>query len=58
MRMMYLVRNMIALTQDRRAVTSVEYGMIAVVIIVGIVGSVLAVGNHLPGIFNNVSSEL
>ncbi len=56
--MMYLIKNMVALIRDRRAVTSVEYGMIAVVIIVGIVGSVLAVGNHLPGIFNSVSSEL
>jgi pilus assembly protein Flp/PilA len=56
--MMYLIKNIMALRLDRRAVTSVEYGMIAVVIIVGIVGSVLAVGNHLPGIFNKVTSEL
>ncbi len=56
--MMYFLRNMIALRLDRRAVTSVEYGMIAAVIICGIVGSVLAVGNHLPSMFNKVTSEL
>ncbi len=55
---MYLIRDLVTLRFDRRAVTSVEYGMIAAVIIVGIVGSVLAVGNHLPSIFNKVSSEL
>jgi pilus assembly protein Flp/PilA len=58
MPMMYLIRDLVTLRFDRRAVTSVEYGMIAAVIIVGIVGSVLAVGNHLPSIFNKVSSEL
>jgi pilus assembly protein Flp/PilA len=56
--MIYVIRNLAALRLDRRAVTSVEYGMIAVVIIVGIVGSVLAVGNHLPAIFNKVSSGM
>jgi len=55
---MYLIRTLIALRLDRRAVTSVEYGMIAAVIIVSIVGSVLAVGNHLPSMFNKVASGL
>jgi pilus assembly protein Flp/PilA len=55
---MYWPSKLSALGLDRRAVTSVEYGMIAAVIIVSIVGSVLAVGNHLPAIFNQVTSEL
>jgi pilus assembly protein Flp/PilA len=46
-----------ALGVDRRAVTSVEYGMIAAVIIVAIIGSVLSVSGHLSGTFNTVSSE-
>jgi pilus assembly protein Flp/PilA len=58
MPMMFLLRDFVSLRSDRRAVTSIEYGMIAAIIIVSIVGSVLAVGNHLPSIFNKVSSEL
>jgi Flp pilus assembly pilin Flp len=46
------------LVAERRGVTSVEYAMIAAGIIVAIVGSVLSVGGHLPGMFNQVSSEL
>jgi pilus assembly protein Flp/PilA len=45
-----------ALAADRRAVTSVEYGMIAAVIIVAIVGSIISVGNQLPAMFNEVAS--
>jgi Flp pilus assembly pilin Flp len=43
---------------DRRAVTSIEYGMIACAVIVGIVGSVMVAGNQLPAIFNAVSAAL
>jgi Flp pilus assembly pilin Flp len=46
------------LAADRRAVTSVEYGMIAGIIIVGVVGSVMSVGHQLPAIFNTVASAI
>jgi pilus assembly protein Flp/PilA len=47
-----------SLASDRRAVTSIEYGMIACAIIVGIVGSVMSTGNQLPAIFNEVAAAL
>jgi pilus assembly protein Flp/PilA len=43
---------------DRRAVTSVEYGLIALIIIIGIVVGSNRIGIQLSGTFNNVSSEL
>lgn len=43
---------------DRRAVTSVEYGLIALIIIIGIVVGSNKIGIQLSGTFNNVSSEL
>ena len=46
------------LLHDRRAVTSIEYGMIALIIILGIVLGANKIGNQLSGTFNNVSSEL
>ncbi len=46
------------LRDSRRAVTSIEYVIIASLIALVIVGSVTAVGNKLPASFNTVSSEL
>jgi pilus assembly protein Flp/PilA len=53
-----LMRFLFLLRFDRRGVTSIEYGLIAVIIIVAIVGGVTAIGKNLPGAFNIVSSEL
>jgi Flp pilus assembly pilin Flp len=55
--MRILLRFLIALGFDRRAVTAIEYGLIASIIIVAIIGSVLSVSGHLSGTFNKVSSE-
>jgi pilus assembly protein Flp/PilA len=43
---------------DRRAVTAIEYVIIASLIALVIVGGVTAVGKNLPEAFNKVSSEL
>jgi pilus assembly protein Flp/PilA len=43
---------------DRRAVTSIEYGLIALIIILGIVVGSNKIGLQLGSTFNNVSSEL
>jgi Flp pilus assembly pilin Flp len=51
-------RQFARLAADRRAVTSIEYGMIACIVIVGIAGSVMMTGNKLPAIFNQVSAAL
>jgi pilus assembly protein Flp/PilA len=48
----------LALLRDRRAVTAVEYALIAGIIVLAIVGGVTAVGKHLTGGFNTVASEL
>ena len=44
--------------RDRRAVTSVEYVIIAIIIVTAIIGGLGVIGGHLSADFNNVSSEL
>lgn len=43
---------------DRRAVTSIEYGMIAMMVAVAAVGALNSTGSHLNTTFTQVSSEL
>ncbi|WP_298162480.1 Flp family type IVb pilin [Acidocella sp.] len=43
---------------DRRGVTSIEYGLIAVIIILAIMGGLGIIGGELAKSFNNVASEL
>jgi pilus assembly protein Flp/PilA len=52
------VRQFLRLKLDRRAVTAIEYAIIASLIAAVIVGSVTAVGSKLPTAFNKISSEL
>ena len=44
--------------RDRRAVTSIEYVIIAIIIAVSIMGGLSKVGGYLGTDFNNVSVEL
>ena len=53
----FVVCGLRALRCDRRAVTSVEYALIAVIIVVAIVGGVTRLGNGLAVSFNSVASE-
>jgi pilus assembly protein Flp/PilA len=46
------------LFQDRRAVTAIEYALIAALIAVVIVGAATQLGTHVASTFNKVSSEL
>jgi pilus assembly protein Flp/PilA len=43
---------------DRRAVTAIEYALIAALIAVVIIGAVTSVGGGLKNTFNTVSNEL
>lgn len=43
---------------DRRAVTSIEYVIIALIIATAIVGGLSTIGGYLSNDFNNVSTEL
>jgi pilus assembly protein Flp/PilA len=47
-----------ALKIDRRAVTAIEYALIAALIAVVIIGAVSLVGTKIGNTFNNVASEL
>ncbi|HEY1856528.1 Flp family type IVb pilin [Acidocella sp.] len=47
-----------AFNVDRRAVTAIEYALIAALIAVVIIGAVTLVGKGLQNTFNTVSSEL
>ena len=46
------------LTRDRRAVTSLEYALIAGLIAVVIIGSVTTLGTTLRGVFEKVASGI
>jgi pilus assembly protein Flp/PilA len=52
------VRTALALKMDQRAVTAIEYGLIAALIAVVIVVAVSTVGTNLTTTFNRVSTEL
>jgi pilus assembly protein Flp/PilA len=46
------------LAADKRAVTAIEYALIAALIAVVIIGAVSVLGNNVSSTFNTVSSEL
>jgi pilus assembly protein Flp/PilA len=46
------------LSTDRRAVTAIEYGLIASLVAVIIIGGVSAVGTHLSTMFTTLSASL
>jgi Flp pilus assembly pilin Flp len=48
----------LTLKRDKRAVTSIEYAILASLVAVVIVVAVMSVGAELPLIFNNISTEL
>ena len=46
------------LNVDKRAVTAIEYGLIAALIAVVIITAVSSLGTHISSTFNAVASEL
>lgn len=44
--------------QDEEGVTAIEYGLIAALIAVVIIGSVTAVGDELNNVFNFIAAQL
>jgi pilus assembly protein Flp/PilA len=44
--------------RDETGVTAIEYGLIAALISVVIIGAATAVGNNLAGVFNGISAQL
>ncbi len=53
-----LAVKMAALKMDNRAVTAIEYGLIAALVAVVIVVAVTSLGTNLTATFNKVASEL
>ena len=52
---MHLIRRFL---QDESAATAIEYGLIAALIAVVVIGAVTAVGNNLSGKFNNIANSV
>ena len=46
------------LWNDKRGVTAIEYGLIAALIAVAIIGILSAVGTSLTGVFTSVNAQL
>jgi pilus assembly protein Flp/PilA len=51
-------KRLLALRSDRRAVTALEYGLIAALIAVVIIGTVSALGSNIKSSFSSVSSSI
>jgi len=52
------IRTALALKTDKRAVTAIEYALIAALIAVVIIGAVTSLGSGVSSTFNKVASEL
>ncbi len=53
-----LMNNMKSFMQDEEGVTAIEYGLIAALIAVVIIGAVTAVGGNLSTIFQSIADAL
>jgi pilus assembly protein Flp/PilA len=53
-----LLRSFSAMKSDRRAVTALEYGLIAALIAVFIIGSVTGLGGAIKNTFSTISSTI
>ncbi len=52
------VRTVLALKTDKRAVTAIEYALIAALIAVVIIGAVTTLGKGVSNTFSKVANEL
>jgi pilus assembly protein Flp/PilA len=56
--MLEYARTWLALRFDKRGVTAMEYGLIAALIAVAIIGAISLVGTNLSGTFNYIAGQL
>ena len=56
--MLEIVRTLLALRRNKRGVTAMEYGLIAALIAVAIIGAVTTVGTKLGDTFTAISDKL
>jgi pilus assembly protein Flp/PilA len=52
------MRTLLAFVRDESGVTAIEYGLIAALIAVVIIGAIQTVGTSLSGTFSTVASSL
>jgi pilus assembly protein Flp/PilA len=52
------MKNLMALRSDRRAVTALEYGLIAALIAVVVIGSITTLGTSINTAFSKVASSI
>ncbi|SFP62026.1 Flp family type IVb pilin [Sphingomonas rubra] len=58
MRCLHPLRSLAAPLHDRRAATSIEYGLIAVLVAVGAIGAFRLLGGSIGGIFDSVTATV
>ena len=56
--MIEFVKTWLELKTDRRAVTALEYGLIAALIAVVIIGAVTTVGTNLTATFKTIAAKI
>ena len=56
--MLEYARTWLALRTDKRGVTAMEYGLIAALIAVAIIGAVQGIGTNLTSTFNSIKDAL
>ncbi len=56
--MLDYARTWLALRFDKRGVTAMEYGLIAALIAVAIIGAITTVGDNLTTVFNTIATKL
>jgi len=55
---MYVINTLRAVIKDRKAITALEYGLLASLIVVGIITGISLIGNKLKNTFNTIASSL
>lgn len=53
--MLFLLKD---LAEDESGVTAMEYGLVAALVAVVVVGTVKTLGNNLKNVFSNIASNL
>lgn len=56
--MIEIVKTWLALKSDRRAVTALEYGLIAGVLVAGIAAAVGVMGTNINALFTTIAGQL
>lgn len=55
---MSIITTVRAALNDRKGITALEYGLLASLIVVGIIAGISLIGNRLANTFNNIGGAL